>query len=235
MLGGRRGHETPDNLDRLLRDCAPGCRPDDDHRRRLRMQLDHNLRHHSAVSRIAPVAVLLAVAVLGALQLTDVGSGGFQLEKTQDMVGDNPILEAPLGNFRIASTEQGRTVSPGQQAYLENLYESMEARQGRLVGGTGWTVAGSTIFILDYEHIVDGKRQILPESPEAPGREAGLRIFQFLQGNKEDFLGKVAAGLIPGAGQAEKELSGHTILFAKWTAHYAGWGDITYWEYVSHR
>lgn len=235
MLGGRRDHDPPENLDRLLQDCAPGCRPDDDHRHRLRMQLDHNLRHHSVQSRLAPIAALFLVAALGILKLTDVGSGGFQLEETDRLIDDKVVLEDPLGNFRISNTESGPTISLDQRKYLESLYESVESGQGKLVGGAGWTVAGNTMFFLNYEHTVNGKSEIMTESPQAPDRKAGLEIYRFLQTGRDDFLGKVAAGLIPPAGRVEKELSGHTILYSTWTAPCPGWGEITYWEYVSHR
>lgn len=224
-----------DTLERRLRDCAPEYSLQGDHRDRLRARLERKLRGRAPLHRVVAAPVLVLAAALVILLGTDQGSSDFRLEVTDKMVGDRAILESPLGNYRTSNTEPGAPLSADQRKHMEDLYESVASGQGKLVGGSGWTIKGNTMLFMNFESLVDGRVETLTEAPVAPDRDAGVEILRFLETQQQAFLDKVAAGVVPGTGTMEMVLLGHPVLFSKWTAEWPGWGEITYWEYVPRR
>ena len=139
-----------EDLDSLLRDSAPDTRPDDGHRRVLRMQLDHNFRHHRPWLRLgmppATVAAFLAGLALLAGWSIPIGSDVRDLVDGGSLgVGEMRILHNQFRGGGISA----RDSSTAARHEAEDLSDDLMVGAYTIVGVTGYTVGGSTFF--DYQ------------------------------------------------------------------------------------
>lgn len=162
-----------DELTRLLRESAPAARPSDEHRRWLRMQLDHNFRHHQ---RRQPLRMpsLTAAAVLTALALTfgwsiPIGSDTFDLTRTGRMTSTgHELLKEAFGPGYQMSLGEGAT---GQER-TEMRRREIAAGAYDIVALTGYTVDGRTYMSVGLRPWADPEYTTSGEIPEFTGEAA---------------------------------------------------------------
>lgn len=137
-----------DELTRLLRESAPDARPSDEHRRLLRMQLQHNFHHHRRPRlRLpsAPAAAVVATVALLVAWSVPIGSDTFDLIRTGHIASTGQeLLKEPFGpGYRVS-------VGDGEEGRERAEFRRLELAAGAydVVSVSGFRIGDRTY--LDY-------------------------------------------------------------------------------------
>jgi hypothetical protein len=217
-----------DELTRLLRGSAPDARPSDEHRRLLRMQLDHSFRAHRRRRR-APSALAAAVVVVVALLAGSPVPIGSDVQELAEggRLGDGGMrtLRQPFRGGGIAALD----ATAEARIAAENLQDDLDARSYVVVGIAGESVGEETYydFLVESTGLSAGRRVNvgIPDYGDAKGRVlAGLREV------RKDLLPRLQAKDWESESTGVVVVLGRRFLVTTRTMTFAGLGEVRFHE-----
>ena len=96
---------------------------------------------------------------------------------------------------------------------------------------TGYTLDGSTIFMVEYRVEVDGRSYDYNSTyPADTPRDRQRRLNQFFMELLMPMMDRIDAGLAPPLPRMTANVDGVDYTFDRWTDTRPGWGEVVYWE-----
>lgn len=214
-----------DELTRLLRESAPDARPSDEHRRLLRMQLDHEFRRHRRRHRRVSPAVAAALVVLAALALRPlpIGSDSFDLLRTgRHTSTGQEILKDAYGEGYALNVGGGA----GGQARTEMREQEFAAGAYDIVDIFGFTTAGRTFFQYNRRPWADPGANTTETVPGYEDDEA--YVLRHQEPVRKDVMARLVHDDWETSSTGIMTIAGRRFLVTTKSASFPGVGPISY-------
>lgn len=221
-------HQVEDDRDirALMRESDYTGRMRDEFRRNLLRELNHNFAYHRLKTRLLVTAVVLLSGSAVIMQVTNVGSGDFNLVPDGSTPAGDIVLEAPLSGNRI-NAPIGDGNAAEAKANAESILERMDAGMTHTVQVEAWTIRGTTVFYETMDVLRDGKPDQIVNTPTDDGRF--MRDYLLcLKSGGADYLVRIDRGELAPAGIDTVFYDGLTLPMARWTWTSPELGTIVY-------
>jgi hypothetical protein len=231
MKPDERQNQTGNDVDARLRRMASDIAVPDDFRRRLRMQLRHNLRYHQQRRR-RTWALSLSTVVLMTFLGTNMylGSDSFEMLEADSSFSETKRLTSASGQRSYGYPAELDDGTRDFAKEAESVHRQKMAGEGKLVMVEGWTYDGVVDLSSTTRHLVDG-RTVEVATSITNGLPDDFRAYlKFIQEDADALITHLKNG---GADRIEFEtrvVEDREVTLQKWYTHHPRWGDLVYWE-----
>jgi len=221
-------HQVEDDRDirELMRESDYTGRMRDEFRRNLLRELNHNFAYHRLKTRLLVTAVVVLSGTAVIMQVTNVGSGDFNLVPDGSTSAGDLVLEAPLSGNRF-------NVPPGDgdpaegKAKAEDIFERMQAGLTQTVQVEAWTIRGKTVFSETLD-IYGGEKTVRRTNMTFDDERFRQDFLLCSRSGGADYLAMIDRGELAPAGIDTVEYDGLTLPMARWTWTAPELGTIVY-------
>jgi hypothetical protein len=226
-----------DGLEWLLCDCAPDVSGSEEHRRSLRVALEVALRYRQRPRQpwLAAACFVALLVVIG--RPISIGSDDLEVSLSRIGSASGPVYTPVLGRQEIFGGKALAESDPATvQAAVAAFRQSSLALEGRVVGVTGWGLAGGVLFLVDYALPLDDLDGVLTQEAVYPGSGHSEQHEDFFRrGGPASFQQCVQEGRARFLGSEDRFVDGQPIEFKIWTAELPRWGLVSFWAIASEK